>query len=63
MAGSITDYAKVYSKVFKYVPPTPPSHLMDSTNFTIHFNNRKFILIGINPTEKFNVRVHIITSS
>jgi len=36
---------------------------MDSTNFTLHFNNRKFIHIGIDPTDKFNVRVHIITSS
>ncbi|XP_050064065.1 uncharacterized protein LOC126552926 [Aphis gossypii] len=63
MAGSIADNAKVYSKVFKYVPPTPPAHLMNSTNFTLHFNNRKFIHIGIDPTDKFNVRVHIITSS
>lgn len=63
MAGSITDNAKVYSKVFKYVLPTPPPHLMDSTNFTLHFNNRKFIHIDIDPTDKFNLHVHIITSS
>ncbi|KAF0710959.1 Uncharacterized protein FWK35_00031763, partial [Aphis craccivora] len=37
MAGSITDNAAIYKKTFTYVPPTPPSELFDSTNYTLNF--------------------------
>jgi len=63
MAGSIADNAAIYKKSFKYVPPTPPANLIDSTNYTLHFTNRKFIHIGIDPTDNFNVAIHVITSS
>uniref|UniRef100_A0A2S2NMC1 Uncharacterized protein n=1 Tax=Schizaphis graminum TaxID=13262 RepID=A0A2S2NMC1_SCHGA len=63
MAGSIVDNANLYSKTFKYVPPTPPANLIDSTNYTLHFNTRKFIHIGIDPTDNFNVVIHVITAS
>ncbi|XP_025196641.1 uncharacterized protein LOC112595592 isoform X1 [Melanaphis sacchari] len=63
MAGSITDNAAIYKKTFTYVPPTPPSELIDSTNYTLNFVKRKFIHIGIDPTDMFRVAVHIITPS
>lgn len=63
MAGSIADNADLYNKTFKYVPPTPPAYLIDSTSYTIHFNTRKFVHIGIDPANKFNVSIHVITSS
>ncbi|KAE9542409.1 hypothetical protein AGLY_003270 [Aphis glycines] len=63
MAGSITDNAAIYKKTFTYVPPTPPSELIDSTNYTLNFVKRKFIHIGIDPTDMFRGVVHLITPS
>ncbi|KAL4141444.1 hypothetical protein QTP88_004082 [Uroleucon formosanum] len=63
MAGSIVDNAAIYKKSFTYIPPTPPSELIDSTNYTLNFMKRKFIHIGIDPTDMFKVIVHIITPS
>lgn len=56
--------AAIYKKqTYKYVAPTPPSDLIDSTAFILDFNDRKFVNIGLNPKEKFDVAVHIITPS
>jgi len=64
MAGSIKDNAALYKKyTFAYVPPTPPAELIESTNYTLDFTNRKFVHIGIDPTENFQVAVHLLTSS
>jgi len=41
----------------------PPEDLIDSTNFVIDFPGRKFINIGLDPSNVFNVTVHIITPS
>ncbi|XP_060865282.1 uncharacterized protein LOC132946181 [Metopolophium dirhodum] len=63
MAGSIGNMAALYKKKFIYVPPTPPSELIESANFTINFTERKFLHVGLNPTEKFDVSILIITPS
>ncbi|XP_022183245.1 uncharacterized protein LOC111042852 [Myzus persicae] len=63
MAGSIMDNVGIYKKSFTYIPPTPPSELIDSTNYTLNFVKRKFIHIGIDPSDMFRVAVHIITPS
>ena len=63
MAGSIVDNAAIYKKTFTYIPSTPPSELIDSSNYTLNFLKRKFIHIGIDPSDMFRVAVHIITPS
>jgi len=63
MAGSIADNVALYKKTFTYIPATPPSELLDSTNYTLSFVKRKFIHIGIDPSDMFRVAVHIITPS
>ncbi|CAI6364373.1 unnamed protein product [Macrosiphum euphorbiae] len=50
-------------RVYKYIAPAPPAELIDCTNYTIDFVNRKFLQLGIDPTQQFNVCVRIITSS
>ncbi|KAL4103950.1 hypothetical protein QTP88_019267 [Uroleucon formosanum] len=50
-------------KTFTYVPPTPPAELIEASNFTINFESRKFIQIGIDPTYSFKVVLLIITPS
>jgi hypothetical protein len=61
MAGSNTTI--VEKQEYKYVAPAPPTELIDSTTFVIDFVERKFIHIGLDPTEQFNITVHIITPS
>lgn len=63
MAGSIADNAVIYKKTFKYVPSTSPAELIDSTSYTLDFIARKFIHIGIDPTDTFQTVVHLITSA
>jgi hypothetical protein len=64
MAGSIVDNASIYKKQpYKYVPPAPPNNLIDSTTFVLDFTDRKFIHIGLDPADQFNVALHILTSS
>ncbi|XP_003244216.1 uncharacterized protein LOC100569355 [Acyrthosiphon pisum] len=64
MAGSIEDNAALYKKkTFAYVQPTPPAELIESTTYTLDFTNRKFVHIGIDPTEHFQVAIHLLTSS
>jgi len=50
MVGSIEDNAALYKKTFTYVPPSPPAGLIDSTNFMIDFAERKFLYVGLDPT-------------
>lgn len=63
MAGSIGNMAAVYKKQYKYVPPTPPAELIESTSYSLDFAARKFVHIGIDPSEKFQVVIHFITSA
>ncbi|KAL4097926.1 hypothetical protein QTP88_022618 [Uroleucon formosanum] len=64
MAGSIADNVAIYEKkTFTYVPPATPAVLLDSTSYTLDFTARKFILVGIDPTENFQTVIHLLTSS
>jgi hypothetical protein len=64
MAGSIEDNKALYKKhTFTYVPPKPPTELIESTSYTLDFAARKFVHIGIDPSEKLQVVVHLLTSS
>ncbi|KAE9542456.1 hypothetical protein AGLY_003317, partial [Aphis glycines] len=62
--GSIVNNAALYKKkTFIYIPLTPPAELIDSTNYTLNFDGRKFVNIGLDPANEFNTTVHIITPS
>jgi len=63
MAGSITNNAALYKKNFAYVPPSPPADLIETTSYTLDFVARKFVHIGIDPTDEFQTVIHLITSS
>lgn len=64
MAGSIADNAEIYKKkMYTYVPPSSPAGLIDSTSYTLDFTTRKFVLVGIDPTDAFQTVIHILTSS
>ncbi|XP_026806890.1 uncharacterized protein LOC113549681 [Rhopalosiphum maidis] len=65
MAGSIVNMkTKHYNqKSFTYVPPTPPAELIDCSNFILDFTERKFLNVGLDPADKFNTIVQVITSS
>lgn len=61
MDGSI---APIYKKQkYTYIPPTPPNDLIGCNSYTLDFNDRKFIQIGIDPKKSFSVMIHIITPS
>lgn len=57
MAGPIS----VMNRLYKYVAPTSPVELIDCSHFTIDFENRKFLNIGFDPKDKFNIVLRIIT--
>ncbi|KAE9523778.1 hypothetical protein AGLY_015838 [Aphis glycines] len=57
MAGPISEMNRLY----KYVAPSSPSELIDCSNFTIDFENRKFLNIGFDPKDKFNIVLRLIT--
>lgn len=63
MANSIADNIGLSKKTYTYAPPMPPSILVDCTNYTIDFANRKFLHAGLDPAQQFNVSILIITSS
>ncbi|KAF0771108.1 Uncharacterized protein FWK35_00001400 [Aphis craccivora] len=42
---------------------SPPAELIESSSSTIDFSVHKFVHIGIDPTEKLQVVVHLLTSS
>ncbi|XP_050520701.1 uncharacterized protein LOC126894069 [Daktulosphaira vitifoliae] len=46
-----------------YIAPTPPAEMIDSSSYTIAFSDRKFLQVGLNPKDDFNVTVCIITPS
>jgi hypothetical protein len=61
MAGSSA--ALYRKKTFIYVTPSPPAELIESTSYTLDFAARKFVQIGVDPTEKFKAVVHFLISS
>lgn len=61
MADSNT--TMVEKQTYKYIAPTPPSELLDSSTFVIDFTNRKFVHVGFDPQNNFDVMIHIITPS
>jgi len=63
MAGPIENMENIYKKTYKYTPPSPPANLIDCSNLTIDFTARKFLNIGLDPTDEFKAAVHIITAS
>ena len=63
MANSIADNTGLSKKTYTYVPPTPPAELIESTIYIVDFAARKFIHVGVDPTDKFKIAIHIITSS
>lgn len=64
MAGSIVNMQAIYKKkTFTYEPPAPPADLIDCSNFTLNFTGRKFLNVGLDPTDEFNTIVQIITPS
>ncbi|XP_026809303.1 uncharacterized protein LOC113551321 [Rhopalosiphum maidis] len=64
MVGSIANMKKHYNqKSFTYVPPTPPAELIDCDNFILDFADRKFLNVGFDSEDKFNIVIHIITPS
>jgi hypothetical protein len=48
---------------YEYITPSPLNNLIDSSAFTIDFTNRKFLQVGLDPENNFNVSIHIITPS
>jgi hypothetical protein len=50
-------------QMYKYVAPTPPSELLDSSTFVMDFTNRKFVHVGLDSQDNFNVVIHIVTPS
>ncbi|KAF0771148.1 Uncharacterized protein FWK35_00003043 [Aphis craccivora] len=64
MIGSITNNAALYKKkTFIHVPPAPPADLIDCSNFILDFADRKFLNVGFDSEDKFNIVIHIITPS
>jgi len=62
MAGSIADNAAIYNKqAHKWIQP--PSQLIDCSSFALDFAERKFIHIGLDPIDSFNVVIHLVTPS
>ncbi|KAL4152958.1 hypothetical protein QTP88_000791 [Uroleucon formosanum] len=55
--------ATIYKKKCTYVPPTPPVDLIDCSHFILDFTSRKFLNVGLDPTDEFNTVVQIITPS
>jgi len=60
LASSIEDNS---AKSFTYVLLALPSELIESTTYTLNFESRKFVHIGIDQTDNFKIAVHIITAS
>ncbi|XP_050547315.1 uncharacterized protein LOC126908999 [Daktulosphaira vitifoliae] len=57
------DAEPVRKQRYVYVAPTPPAEMIDSSSYTISFGDRKFLQLGLNPKEDFNITVYIITPS
>lgn len=63
MAGSFESNTNAYKNMYKYKALAPSNQLIDTTVFVVDFQERKFMHVGIDPTDKFKVMVHIITAS
>lgn len=59
MAGPISEMKRLY----KYIAPTSPTELIDCSSYTINFVSRKFLHVGFDPAQQFNVSIRIITPS
>lgn len=54
----------VYTKhSYQYIAPESPNSLVESAAFVINFPERKFIYVGLDPTDKFKTVIHIVTNS
>lgn len=62
MAGSIADNLAAYKK-FKYIAPATPNSLIDCSILTLNFAARKFIHVGMDPTNQFYTTIRILTPS
>lgn len=62
MAESIEANVVTY-KHFKYVSPTSPANIVDSTVFTLDFVDSKFINVGFDQPDDFNVMIQKVTPS
>lgn len=64
MAGSLQSNAAIYKKSkYMYVPPKTPIELIDTSMFVIDFVSRKFLNIGLDPSDNFKLKIRIITPS
>jgi len=64
MAGSIAIMKKLNTqKCFTYVPPTPPTELIDCNYFILDFADRTFLNVGFDFEDKFIICIHIRTPS
>ena len=48
-------------KKYAYVAPASPANLIDCSNYTLSFTERKFVNIGIDPTDQFAIKIQILT--
>lgn len=48
---------------YKYVPPAQPTELIDCTSYVLNFEDRKFIQIGLSPSDAYNTQIDVITPS
>lgn len=64
MTGSTIGNASIYKKIKIYTAaiPPPPKALISPSSFLIDFDTRKFIRVGLDPTDNSNVAVHIMTA-
>jgi len=51
----------ILGRAYEYKAPSSPTELIDCSNYTIDFENRKFLHVGIDPVQQFIVSIHIIT--
>jgi len=64
LAGLMGLNTAIYKQeLYKYIAPTSPNNLLYLSSFTIDFKNPKFLQVGLNPENNFDVSIHIITSS
>ncbi|XP_050522376.1 uncharacterized protein LOC126894993 [Daktulosphaira vitifoliae] len=62
MAGSLATIAKFYNKQ-TFAKPQPHSELIDCTDYVLNFNPRKFVQIGLDPKDRFNVTIRLLSST
>ena len=64
MAGTLEDNAAVYKQLTnKSCPQATPRELIDTTTFTIDFPERKFISIGLESANSFQLTARLVTAT